>query len=236
MMKTLLLKSVWTIGTIAALLLSVITSVIAAPRLIYRPPNNGAPGTNGSGASRPSCPTMAKPVVVLASTVSNWGETVDARPTLWFYQPYPAESITLNLLDEETQSIVWQQTYNSQANAGITKLELANAAPELAIGKPYRWQLEFTCNRRTQQAYTVDGIIVRRALSDDLKCVMTHGTPEERANLFAEKGLWFNAVHELANLKRIKPDDAIVQENWQTLLTHPEVKLDAWANETLINQ
>ena len=209
---------------------------IAAPwKVTYRPPNRGAPGSNGAGASRPACRVMPKPVAALAPIESNWGETLEGHPSLWFYQPYQGVSVQLTLVEEQSQMVIFAQNYASNQGSGITKLEIPETAPELEIDKLYRWKIEFVCNARTQQQYAVSGVIVRRAISDKLKCQINHATPEERITLLAEKGLWYDTVNELATLRRSHPDDPIALETWQQLLSQPEVKLERWKNEPLIN-
>jgi hypothetical protein len=212
-------------------------SAIAASkpwRILPKLPSRGAPGTNGSGASRPGCLEGAKPMVVLASTSSNWGETIDAHPTFWFYQPYQGVAVQLDLRDENTQSVVFSKTYQVKGNAGIAKLTLPETAPNLEVDKLYRWQVNFICNPKTQQAYVSRGVIVRRALDDRLSCQLQRAKPEERASIFAEQGLWYNVLNEMATLRRLKPKDPDVQANWRILLTDPEIQLDNWVSEPLI--
>jgi hypothetical protein len=195
----------------------------------YKAPNRGAPGTNGSGASRPGCPATAQPFVVFAPTVSNWGETIDARPIFWIYQPYAGVAIQLELQDEETQTTVFSQTYASPAGSGIVQLALPTAAPELKVAQVYRWRINFICDAQTQQSYLSEGTIVRRKLDHVLKCRILMATPENRITMFAEQGLWFNALHELARLRQQNPGDRVLLETWQEFLNHEDVQLGNWA-------
>ncbi|NJM45905.1 MAG: DUF928 domain-containing protein [Alkalinema sp. RU_4_3] len=205
-------------------------------RILPKLPSRGAPGTNGSGASRPSCPSGPKPMVVLASTSSNWGETIDAHPTFWFYQPYQGVAVQLDLRDENTQSVVFSSTYKVKGDAGIAKLTLPETAPTLEVDKLYRWQVSFVCDANSQQAYIAKGVIVRRKLSASLNCKLQRAKPEERASIFAQQGLWYNVLNEMATLRRLKPKDPDVQANWRILLTDPEIQLDNWVSEPLIEQ
>jgi hypothetical protein len=207
-------------------------AAIAAPRSWkprYKAPNRGAPGTNGSGASRPGCPVAAQPFVVFAPTVSHWGETIDARPNFWIYQPYAGVSIQLELQDEETQTIVFSQTYASPAGKGMVQLALPTTAPELKVDQPYRWRVNFICNTQAQQSYLSEGTIVRRKLDHALKCRILMATPENRITMLAEQGLWFNALHELARLRQQNPRDRVLLETWQEFLQHEDVQLGNWS-------
>jgi hypothetical protein len=226
------------IAYLSSILLSSDSAIAAAKpwRILPKLPSRGAPGTNGSGASRPSCLESAKPMVVLASTSSNWGETIDAHPTFWFYQPYQGVAVQLDLRDENTQSVVFSSTYKVKGDAGIAKLTLPETAPTLEVDKLYRWQVSFVCDAKSQQAYIAKGVIVRRKLSDSLNYKLQRAKPEERASIFAEQGLWYNALNELADLRQKKPKNADVQANWRILLSDPEVQLDNWIDEPLIAQ
>jgi hypothetical protein len=212
-------------------------AAIAAPKswkLRFKPPNRGAPGTNGSGASRPSCPASQKPFAVMASISSNFGETIDPQPIFRVYQPYRAVAIEFKLLDE-TETVIFSHAYKPKGDAGIVKLVMPSTAPALVVGKFYRWQVNFVCNPKTKQSYFAEGTIVRRDLDNKLKLQLRRAKSEERAVIFAEQGLWYNALHEMAVLRQLKPKDAEVQANWKELLTHPDVGLDVWVNEPLLD-
>jgi hypothetical protein len=224
--------------TIALLGLLLPQSAIAASpnwRVLYRPPNRGAPGTSGTGGSRPGCPEMVKPIAAIAPLKSNWGETISPRPTLWFYQPYQGDAIELNLIDETTQTSVFKQIYKSNSKPGIIPLKIPETAPALKINQIYRWQINFICNGKTPQSYDVSGMIVRREMSQSLNCRLKRAKPENRISLLAAQGLWFDTVNEMALMMRSLPKDGVVQQNWRSLLSQSEVKLDNWKDEPLID-
>jgi hypothetical protein len=226
-----------TLLTIALLSLLFPQSTIAASpnwRVIYRPPNRGAPGTSGTGGSRPGCPTMAKPIAAIAPLKSNWGETISARPTLWFYQPYQGDAIEMQFIDETTQTVAFKQKYKSNNAAGIVPLKIAETSPELKPNQIYRWQINFICNGKTQQSYGVSGTIVRREVSQNLSYKLKQAKPENRISLLAAQGLWFDTVNEMALMMRSAPKDLNVRQNWRSLLSQPEVKLDQWKDEPLL--
>jgi hypothetical protein len=226
-LATLLLTHLIWMGSLV-----VAPSAIAASRWRFKPPNRGAPGTNGSGASRPGCPVMAKLPVILASTTSNWGETIDAKPTFWFYQPYEGVSIELSLRDEEAQKTVFSQQYAPKKGTGMRMLEYPKTAPELAV---YRWQVNFVCDAKTNQSFGLNGAIVRRKISNPLKCQLKRAKPEDRVALLAEQGLWYNTVNELITLRRKQPKDPVILENWQNLMKDTEVQLENWMNEPFLD-
>ncbi len=213
------------------------STIAASPnwRVIYRPPNRGAPGTDGTGGSRPGCPTMVKPIAAIAPLKSNWGETISARPTLWFYQPYQGDSTELKLIDEETQTVALKQIYQPKNKPGITALKISETSPELKIDRFYRWQVTLICNNKTQQGYSVSGTIVRREMTQDLNYRLKRAKPENRITILANRGLWFDTVNELALMVRSAPKDTVVRENWRSLLSQPEVKLENWKDEPLID-
>ncbi len=231
----LLLKPI--LLTIAFLSLQYPQSTIAAApwRVIYRPPNRGAPSTTGTGGSRPGCPEMVKPIAAMAPLKSNWGETIADRPTLWFYQPYQGDSIELSFIDETTQTATFKQIYPSNSSPGIIPLKIPTTAPALKINQIYRWQINFICNSKTQQAYSVSGTIVRREVSQNLNYRLKRAKPENRITILANQGLWFDTVNEMALMMRSVPKDPIVRQNWRSLLSQPDVKLDNWKDEPLVD-
>lgn len=234
-LQLLLKPTILTVGLLSLLLPQSTIVASANWRVIYRPPNRGAPNTTGTGGSRPGCPTMVKPIAAIAPLKSNWGETIAARPTLWFYQPYQGDAIELNLIDETTQTSAFKQLYKSNKKPGIIPLTIPETAPALKIDQIYRWQINFICNGKTQQAYNVSGTIVRRATTSNLNYRLKLAKPETRIAILANQGFWFDTVNEMATMMRSVPKDPIVQQNWRSLLSQPEVKLDNWKDEPLVD-
>ena len=201
-----------------------------ASHIQYQPPtlpNTGAPGNRRrGGASRTgSCPAVTQPLTALVPTVKDsvWGLTTAANPTLWFYVPYvlntdhPAEFALLN----DRNQYVYQTTLaNAQTDAtGIIEVALPSTVA-LDVGKFYRWA--FTVNCGADSSVFVMGGIQRVAPLGTSSANFDRPNLDrpslDRASLYAENGIWFDALTILAELKQSKPDDPAIAAEWQSLL------------------
>ena len=217
-----------------------------ASHIEYQPPtlsNVGAPGNRRrGGASRTgSCPAVAQPLTALVPTVKDsvGGLTTAANPTLWFYVPYvlntdhPAEFALLN----DRNQYVYQTTLaNAQTDAtGIIEVALPSTVA-LEVGKPYRWALTVNCGADSS-VFVMGGIQRVAPLGADAMSNPPSGSEAaanlDRASLYAEHGIWFDALTILAELKQAKPDDAAIAAEWQSLLQ--SATLEDLANQPFVS-
>jgi len=190
----------------------------------FNPPNRGAPGRTRDAGSRPLCETPERPFTAISPHV-NWGETTAQRPTFWLYLPYEAGHVELFLRDEQTQEEVFRHTFEVRAAEGIHPFTLPPGTPPLEPDQLYNWQLDFVCNPETGTKFRATGMIVRRRPSEELVAAIAAAPPRERAILYAEAGLWYDALKVVATLHREFPDDPQFAADWASLLQHPIVDL-----------
>ena len=209
-----------------------------ASQIHYQPPslpNAAAPGSRRrGGASRTgSCPAVAQPLTALVPTVKDsvWGLTTAANPTLWFYVPYvlnadrPAE---FALLDDRNQYVYQTTLANAQTEAtGIVEIALPSTV-SLEVGKPYRWALTVNCGADSS-VFVIGGI---QRVASPSGIYTDSAASLDRASLYAENGIWFDALTLLAELKQSKPNDATIAAEWQSLLQ--SVTLEDVANQPFV--
>ncbi|MDQ2098721.1 MAG: DUF928 domain-containing protein [Tychonema bourrellyi B0820] len=170
------------------------------------------------GASRGDCPMVKKPLTALIPD-TNIGLTISEHPTLWFYIPYTAvnnRSAELVLLDEKNK-LVYSTALPLAKTSGITKVTIAKT---LEIGKTYKWVFSVICNpaNRTGDKF-VKGEVRRELLSSAVQNQLKEVTEEhDRAIIYAENGLWFDALTSLAELRLKAPQDQNFIEEWADLL------------------
>jgi len=191
----------------------------------FNPPNRGAPGQTRDAGTRPLCQTPDLPFTAIAPYV-NWGETTSQRPTFWLYIPYAAGDVEFFLRNEQTQEELFRYTFRVQEAAGIHPFTLPPEMPELEPDKVYGWQLDFVCNPESRIKFRTTGVIVRRLPSEELAAAIASASPREQAILYAEAGLWYDALATIATLRHQFPENSQYAEDWASLLTHPIVELD----------
>lgn len=188
-------------------------------------PSKGAPGQRTYAAARTDCPAFEKSMTALVPP-TNIGLTISEHPTFWFYIPYqptsanPVEFLLIN----DKNSTVYKTTLQLTSTPGIISISLPQNAPLLENGKKYNWLLSFMCDPANRLKDTfVKGYIERVSVNSNLKNHLEKAsTSRERILLFAENGLWYDALTLLAEERRKKPKDAQIAKDWKDLLLSSE--------------
>ncbi|GAB4139566.1 MAG: hypothetical protein Fur0046_14810 [Cyanobacteria bacterium J069] len=147
-----------------------------------------------------------------------WALTAAAHPTLWFYIPYavtsdePAEFV---LFDDRRRIIYRKQDIVLSNEPGIVGISIPESTPELEVGRMYRWNFQTRCGG---EIVFVEGWIQRAELDSEITAEIDRARPLEQAAIYAENGIWHDALTLLGNLRRDDPDNLDVLEAWMELL------------------
>ncbi|MDZ8226756.1 DUF928 domain-containing protein [Nostoc sp. ChiVER01] len=208
--------------------------------LQFKPPNNGAPGGNRSGSSgntgsRPICPTVEKDITALIPK-TNWANTLAERPTFWFYIPYERGRLKLILKDEGKSTIVARVNYEVNKGGGIMGFPIPETSPALEVNRAYRWQVSFSCEPNIEPSFTgVQGVVERVAKNEAFKTKLTSTTTiQGQINLYANQGLWHETISTLIQLRRSKPTEQELKQDWSDLLSNTHVELAGFISEPLV--
>lgn len=251
-MKSPRLKRALAICMEVALLTSFSTLIGTPPTLLaqgmsdgwlaeYKPPRTlGAPGRREGGGTRSpaSCPVADKPLTALIPA-NNIGFTVAAYPSFSFYvPPVPAQASPVPIefvLKDENDQEVYTTTFMTTGKGGIVSISLPTYAglPPLEVGKNYQWFLSMVCDseQRSLDVF-VQGSIQRVAPTAQLNNQLKVATPNNRPDVYAEAGMWFDALTTLAELRRSNPNNSAYSAEWEQLLK--AVGLDSIAKEPLL--
>ncbi|MBD1821002.1 DUF928 domain-containing protein [Cyanobacteria bacterium FACHB-DQ100] len=223
-------KQALSCSTIALLISGLFTAfpVNSAPAARFVPPplpRRGAPsGHPQGGASRGKCPVASSQLTALVPVLPKtpdrldvtpvWALTVSDRPTFWFYVPYPLTSnlATEFVLQDEQGKYLYQTALTqSGTTPGIVSVTLPNTVSPLEVGKLYHWYFLIYCT--PSNPMFVDGWIERRP-DASRQSVLSR----EQVQRYAANGIWYDAVTTLAQLRRQKPKDSTLAQDWTDLL------------------
>jgi hypothetical protein len=210
----------------------------------FNPRNREArrPGNRQPGGTRPDCGTDLKPPLTALVPQSKQGLsqelTVSAYPTFHWYMPqnnnHPVAQFVLykvTRLEPVIEEVeVFSTKFQIPQRAGVASLKLPVEAmvPALAVGQDYRWQIQLLCLDQDEEYVVnqfVEGWITRVQPSTDLTRRLNHAAPADRIDIFAEAGLWYDALTQLTTLHRSKPQDQRLKQEWQTLFNSEYVRL-----------
>lgn len=206
----------------------------AEARITFKAPEGlQAPGRRVAGGSRApqekNCSSGQNPLTAVVPN-SNMGLTTQANPTLFFYVPQTSATLELVLHDQNKE---YKQIYKSSQKAGIVSIAFNQAS--LEVGKQYRWSFSIVCNpkERSKDKF-VEGAILRVQTEPKLASKLATASLQERANLYAEAGIWQDSLASLAKSLSSNPNNGELKAEWEALLTSNSVGLDNLVSEPLL--
>jgi hypothetical protein len=203
-------------------------------KIVQPPPGQGAPPPPPPAIRRPICSKLPPTALVpMTTTQSNgqagrlaWGKTTEKHPTLWFYFPYGSDaiySIRLSLRDRAGRPITPDAFVTSPKMPGIVSIVVPSTAPPLKNGW-YQAKLFVTVWCKSGQQSEMPSVnvwVVHEELSNSLKDGLSQAkTPFEKASFYAQQGYWFDAISNLAELRRKNQNS----EDWNSLLESAGLK------------
>lgn len=185
----------------------------------YQPPAGiGAPRRVEGGASRR--PDFRVALAALVPSSNQFGVTTAARPTIFAYMPVVQDSVAslveFELVDAAGRSIYFTEL-EPVTTSGIVGLRLPKNAPELEVGRAYRWVVTVYDQLDEVSGQTM-GLIQRVEQPASVTAELAQATSAyERAMVYVEARLWYDALAAMAAAYRETPTPAI-RDSWAQLL------------------
>lgn len=199
-------------------------------------PSTGIPsGRQRGAAGRGNCLNVDVPLTALVPAVQKplgdgqtdlmmtniWGLTVKSHPTLLFYVPYTsafAQTGEFVLQDEEDNDI-YQAAIALPQTPSIVSMNLASMSAPLEIGKMYHWYFKVRCSAQNMSGpIFVEGWVQRVALEPKISDRLAAATPLQKIDIYAENGIWYDTVADLAQMRGQNLGNEELEADWQQLL------------------
>ena len=166
------------------------------------------------------------------------GLTTAEHPTFWFYVPYlpkDINSVKFALLDEKKNSLTKEPIPITLSNTpGVISITVPATEKPLEIGQYYHWYFLIDCNPQSRsedialesrsEDIALEGLVQRIAPSYELTRRLQAATPRQKVALYAQAGIWQDAVTTLGERLRAKPKDATLTDDWKELLKSVELE------------
>ncbi|MEQ8975460.1 MAG: DUF928 domain-containing protein [Coleofasciculus sp. C1-SOL-03] len=229
-----------------------IPSYIKSKRVIFKPnPDQPAPEiTTGAGKrndgrcfqdqSIEDDATVSHSLTVLVPTVLvspefqeselspvgvNFQLTVSEQPTFLVYvPPTSANFLELRVEDDQSQQIGETVRLNLTDTPGIYSISVPETAPPLDIGKDYKWLVSMTCQAGDPNDPLVEGLVRRTLPDSSLTRSLDSVEDLDKVAVYAEAGIWQDAVVTLAALRQTQPNNPDVVSAWENLLKYAELE------------
>ncbi|MEA5464366.1 DUF928 domain-containing protein [Leptothoe sp. PORK10 BA2] len=192
------------------------------------PEDSGQPRTNRAGGRRDQLcnHSMPTPSLTLLMPPTNQGTTTAEHPTFLAYIPQTSAQQVFLTMEDEDNNYFYHTTFPLPDQAGIVSFTMPDMAPSLKPEKYYKVSLAMMCGAILDpNDPVVEGWIKRVELDLPLSPDQGQDTALERSALYANNGLWFDAITALADLLRSQPDNPDIIDAWEELLQSVELEL-----------
>ncbi|WP_019502391.1 DUF928 domain-containing protein [Pseudanabaena sp. PCC 6802] len=190
-------------------------------KVVYTPPKDvGTPTNTVGGLSRGECKEVRCLMALMPNTksgVDHFPQTVSSHPVFFFNAPKFSGWAEFRLYEVSTKAApkrIYKTRFPIETQASIISFRMPLDAPELKVGKFYRW--EFAWNNPANS--TCVGVVRRVDLDRTVLQQIAKAKPIDKASLYAKAGVWFEAVETLAEARRDRPDAPDLMTEWSDLL------------------
>jgi Domain of Unknown Function (DUF928) len=205
---------------VAALTLATPLYVLSADGggVVYKPPKRGAPGGRVGGGTR----GIQREVFVLSVLAPDHsGLTISEQPSLyWFISGPTSLPVELTVMDPEGVQPILETRLPAPVKAGVHRVRLADHNIRLKPGAAYQWSVTVIPDSdRRSKDILAGGTIERVDVPGDLKTKLTTANKSELFSVYAEAGLWYDAVAAISEMIEAAPQDQALRKQRDALLT-----------------
>ncbi|MBD2448125.1 DUF928 domain-containing protein [Nostoc sp. FACHB-152] len=224
--------------------LLMVFSTISQPVLAqvrFKPPSTKAPGVSQSGGTRGECIAKTQRELQFVKALlpkENFGLTTAANPTLMVYVPKStAKSLDIELRSLDKKQVLLKQNLPVPVNNSIVRINLRDPKiPQLELNKNYYWKVTLVCPSKDNDAggnSFAEGWIQRIQPDAKLQAAISKATPQTLPSIYAEAGIWLDALISLDTLFQQQPHNRLLTFNWKSFLKSGEVN-DAIASIPIV--
>lgn len=211
------------------------SSAPAAPahKIKFLPQTSGDASVRVTGGSRGSGPEAVALDVLAPDEV---GITTEEQPSLFWFQSKPANArFELTLLQDNKVKPIVDVQVDRATKAGVQRLKLADQGVKLTPGVEYQWVVALITDPDNRSKDLVaSGVIKRTEPSADLKEKLAKADPASIPGVYAEAGIWYDALSALSDQIDANPDNQALRQTRADLLR--QVGLKTAADAELANK
>ena len=185
------------------------------PVLAYKPPLRGKPRARIGGGVRSASADWPS---LYALAPEHTGQTISAQPSLFWYVdgPLPGDvPLMFTLFDDTTVEPLVETKLPRPERPGIQRIDLAQHGVRLEPGTEYEWTVALVIDPERRS-----GDIVAAGWIDRIKPPpgLAAGEGVSGARIYAEHGLWYDALTAVSDAIRAEPADAGLRASREALL------------------
>ena len=185
--------------------------------LNYRPPMRGRPVNRVGGGTRGN---QAHTPYLMALVPNHTGLTIQSQPILyWFFSGRVPDQLEFTLIDEESIEPVLEENIHRPEKNGIACIRLSDFGIHLIRDVHYQWFVAAIPDpEQRSKDIVASGRIRRIAPSKGLMNKLNHANNMEVPGIYAEEGLWYDALSTISGLIDADPNNTVLRNTRSDLL------------------
>jgi len=187
-----------------------------APAPVYKPPPRGAPGGRMGGGTR----GISGAAVVSILAPDHVGLTMQEQPSLhWFVTQDVSSPLEITVIEPDRTPPLLEHRLAPPVRAGIYRLRLADHGVRLEPGVRYQWSVAVVTDpERRSRDLVAAALLERTDVAESLRQQIGRASPAELPALYAEAGLWYDALTALSDRIEAAPRDRTLHRQRAALL------------------
>jgi hypothetical protein len=184
---------------------------------IYNPPRRGAPGGRVGGGTR-GIGDEGMSLYVLAP--DHVGLTVQEQPTLyWFISKLTQHPLEAKIIEDLAVKPILKTQIPLLSRAGIHSIRLADYNVRLLPNREYWWFVAVVPDTDHRSKDILAGGLVKHIVPPGtLQTKLGQTVKNELFKIYAEEGLWYDAVRAISDLIEAAPNDIHLRKQRASLL------------------
>jgi hypothetical protein len=192
------------VTAVAGALAPVPAQIAQGQQTVYKPPLRGAPGQRVGGASRGLDSASAPGLTIdLLAPDGHAGQTISQAPTLYYFVSARIDQRTQLTISAPRRAMPLLETdIPAPRGPGLYAVRLADMRIRLDENTLYTWSISVITDPKERASDIVASASLLRTVPDPaLDGAIRAVAPQRRAALFAQAGLWYDAVATAAEAK-----------------------------------
>ena len=203
---------------------------VSAAAMVYKPPMRGAPASRVGGGTRG---TGKDNFVLSVLAPDHTGFSSQAQPTLYWYASGPSTTkLEVTVIADTAERPLLTQNLKV-TRGGVQSFDLAKHGITLKPDTEYEWFVSAIPDAAQRSKDITSGGTIRRVAPDPAIQARIAAAGERQAPLiYAEAGLWYDAIDALSRLIERNPGDSELQAQRAALLKQVDLPTIASADKT----
>jgi uncharacterized protein DUF928 len=187
---------------------------------VYKPPvGRGLPGGRVGGGTRGVEATVGATFALSVLAPNHTGLTLQDQPVLYWYLSQRVTSpLEFALTDDGIKPLI-ETPLTPPFEPGIHGLRLEDYGVKLVPGKRYRWFVALVVDAERRSRDVLAGGTIERVESiEGLAPAIAQASPSQIPFIYAEAGLWYDAIEAISNLIQASPNNSTLRQQRASLL------------------